>query len=261
MTAVVIRRGPAKSSALIGWDRRDDSFQLGQWMRGRIYEHRCDLSPDGKWFLYFVLNGKWNTETEGAFTAISMAPYLKAVTLFPEGSTWFGGGLFTSNNAYWLSHGFGRSPIREDHRLRRNTGHNEARLLTESSYSWGDNLYYGRLQRSGWIFKFETSAGGRIIGCEKTVPEGWTLRKVVHEGRPEQQGKGGMWEEHELEHTSSGLRIPGTDWEWADVDGTRVVWAEKGKLFAAHLNDAGLCDTKCLKDFNAMKFEAIAAPY
>ena len=47
-TAVIIRRGPSKSVCTMLWDRTRDEFKLGQWLRGRIYERRCDLSPDGK---------------------------------------------------------------------------------------------------------------------------------------------------------------------------------------------------------------------
>ena len=52
--AVVFRRGPSNKVALIGWDRRHDIFTLGQWLRGRIYPLRSDLSPTGKHLIYFA---------------------------------------------------------------------------------------------------------------------------------------------------------------------------------------------------------------
>ena len=52
--AVVIRRGPAKQVCTVLWNRRTDEFTLGQWLKGRIYEDRCDLSPDGRYFIYFA---------------------------------------------------------------------------------------------------------------------------------------------------------------------------------------------------------------
>lgn len=55
---LVIRRGPSKHVATLLWDRRKDTFQLGQWLNGRIYERRSDLSPDGKHFIYFAMNGR-----------------------------------------------------------------------------------------------------------------------------------------------------------------------------------------------------------
>ena len=54
--AVVIRRGPAKQVCTVGWDRSTDAFTLGQWFKGRIYERRSDLSPDGKHLIYFALS-------------------------------------------------------------------------------------------------------------------------------------------------------------------------------------------------------------
>ena len=71
---VVIRRGPSKSVCTILWDRRRDEFRLGQWLKGRIYERRSDLSPDGKYLIYFAMNGKWDSEAKGAWTAIAWCP-------------------------------------------------------------------------------------------------------------------------------------------------------------------------------------------
>ena len=52
--AVVFRRGPASCVAVIGWDLATDTFKVGQWLRGRIYPFRCDLSPKGEYLLYFA---------------------------------------------------------------------------------------------------------------------------------------------------------------------------------------------------------------
>src|SRR5947209_589019 len=98
---VVIRRGPSKQVCTLLWDRTCDRFRVGQWLKGRIYERRSDLSPDGKHLLYFALNGKWQSESRGSWTAISRAPYLKAAAFFPAGDTWGGGGLFTTAHSYW----------------------------------------------------------------------------------------------------------------------------------------------------------------
>lgn len=52
--AVVFRRGPSDKVAVVGWDRSNDTFTLGQWLRGRIYPLRCDLSPIGEHLIYFA---------------------------------------------------------------------------------------------------------------------------------------------------------------------------------------------------------------
>jgi hypothetical protein len=87
--ALVLRRGPSGQVASLLWDRRDGSLSLGHWLKGRIYEHRCDLSPDGRHMIVFAGKG-------GRYwTAISRAPWLTALHIEPQGSTWFGGGAFT----------------------------------------------------------------------------------------------------------------------------------------------------------------------
>jgi hypothetical protein len=57
--AVVFRRGPSNSVLLTQWNTDNDTFEHGQWLRGRIYERRCDLSPDGALLLYFA--GKYKS--------------------------------------------------------------------------------------------------------------------------------------------------------------------------------------------------------
>jgi len=101
--ALIIRRGPSKHVCTIGWNLRDDTFQLGQWLKGRIYEYRCDLSPDGRHLIYFAMNGKWESETKGSWTAISKTPYLKALGLWAKGDCWNGGGLFADDRSYTIN--------------------------------------------------------------------------------------------------------------------------------------------------------------
>src|SRR3954470_13510993 len=143
--ALVIRRGPAKTSCVVHWDRRKDTFRVGQWVRARIYERRCDLSPDGNWFIYFAMNGRWQSETKGSWTAVSLAPYLKAISLYAKGDCWHGGGLFTGKKTFWLN-GFGYSPLREDRRVIRDEKYSPpAHYGSECT-----GVYYVRLQRDGW---------------------------------------------------------------------------------------------------------------
>jgi hypothetical protein len=93
--ALILRRGPSAWYHLILWDTARDTFEHGAWFKGRIYEERCDLSPDGDLFLYFALQGsRWGTSYKGAWTAVSRPPWLHALALWPQGHTWGGGGRF-----------------------------------------------------------------------------------------------------------------------------------------------------------------------
>jgi hypothetical protein len=109
--AVVFRRGPSKQVCSILWDLKTNKFKLGQWLKGRIYERRSHISPDGKHMIYFAMNGKWKSETQGSWTAISKPPYLKALTLYAKGDCWNGGGFFFDNKNYLLNEKY------NDHRL------------------------------------------------------------------------------------------------------------------------------------------------
>ena len=256
---VVIRKGPAKSVCSVLWNRKNDDFQLGQWMRGRIYERRADISPDGRHMIYFAMNGKWTSETKGSWTAISRVPWLKATTLWGKGDCWHGGGLFTSNSSYWLNDGYGHFSVRDGREVRQDTSFKPA------GHYGGEcpSVYYVRLQRDGWNLE-ATVNNGKWNTCsvfEKQLPKGWILRKFAHAETGAPPGKGCYWDEHELEHAKLKKPLSFPKWEWADIDGKTLVWAEDGCIKRAPLYAKELGPAKVLFDFNEMKFEAIAAPY
>lgn len=96
--AVVLRRGPSSWTQLILWETRGDVFTAGAWFRGRIYEDKCDLSPDGQLFLYATFQGsRTHAKVTTSWTAISRPPWLHALALWPMGTTYGGGGRFTGN--------------------------------------------------------------------------------------------------------------------------------------------------------------------
>jgi hypothetical protein len=256
---LIIRRGPSKQVCTLLWDRRRDEFKVGQWLKGRIYERRCDLSPDGKYFIYFAMNGRWQSQAQGAWTAISRAPYLKASAIFPKGDCWHGGGLFTGRISYWLNNGHGHSVLRDTKEVHRDLE------FRPSEYFGGECLgvYYPRLLRDGWtLVERKNLAELKDVDVfEKSLPEGWVLRKLAHAETGAPPGKGCYWDEHELVHSASDERLPCPDWEWAEFDRQRLVWAAQGKLFAAKIRKKGLGSESLLFDFNEMSFEPIEAPY
>ncbi len=253
-TGVVIRRGPSKWVFTMLWDRRRDRFTPGQWLHGRIYERRSDLSPDGKYFIYFAMNGHWRSETMGSWTAISRAPYLKALALFGKGDCWHGGGLFVSKNEFWLNDGYGHKELRSSKSVRRSSRH-------PSTYYGGEcpTVYFNRLQRDGWTLKNTSTRDTTIF--EKELPKSWTLikRAFAETGAP--PGKGCYWDAHELHHEPSGTTLLYPEWEWAEWDDNRLVWATDGQLWKAKLGNGKLADERLLCDFNDMKFERLTAPY
>jgi hypothetical protein len=100
--AVILRRGPSRWYHVILWETRRDVFTHGAWLEGRIYEEKCDLSPDGRLFVYFVHQGsRAGTAFTHAWTAVSRPPWLHALVLWPQGMTYGGGGRFTGPRTIW----------------------------------------------------------------------------------------------------------------------------------------------------------------
>lgn len=252
---LVIRRGPSKSVCTVLWNRDRNSFTLGQWLRGRIYERRCDLSPDGKHFIYFAMNGRWKSETKGSWTAISRVPYLKAIDLHAKGDCWHGGGLFSSDREFWLNDGYGHTHLKKSSRLQRDPDGQP------KDYYGGEclNVYYNRLQRDGWVMSRAGFQETTVF--EKKLPKSWTLRKYAFSELNAPAGRGCYWDAHELQHESTKTVLAFPDWEWAEYVDGRLVFAVAGQLREAQLGRGKLSGEKLLHDFNVMKFEAIAAPY
>jgi len=285
--AIVIRRGPSKRTAVFHWDRATDTFTLGQWLKGRIYERRSDISRDGRHWIYFAMNGHWQDVSRGSWTAVARAGWLKALSFYPKGDGWEGGGLFQADGRYWLNDRY-FNPKTE--------GTREAKLPRRDPKAGPDFFvnsecltpYYSRLVRDGWATdwkretlpppEIEVASGRRrpwwlrdwISGAfaetrqrfAKPIPGMGRLVKWAHVG-PSRDGHGCYWDEHAIEFDGA-EPMPLADAGWADVDGNRVVWAAKGQLWSASapwLDRRGRIAPVLLHDFRRYAFEERIAPY
>lgn len=257
--AVVIRRGPSKHVCTVGWDRDDNSFSVGQWLKGRIYGRRSDLSPDGKHMIYFAMNGRWESETRGSWTAISKAPYLKAIGLWGKGDCWNGGGVFLSNSNYWINRGYGHIPLLIPEELTES----EEYPFDQEYGAECTGVYYPRLQRDGWklIERKKLYGFASATVFEKEANSIWKLRKIAVETINPPKGRGCYYDEHQLCNMDSGEEVDLPHWEWAEVDHRGMYWAEKGRLFIAHPTEKGLEEITELCDLNGLSFDPIKAPY
>lgn len=82
-------------------------LECGSKFYGRFFPERCDLSEDGKYFLYFV-HGKSQRkyrEKYGFWTAICKPPFVKAEKIFFHNDTWGGGGIFVNHHKIWINDG------------------------------------------------------------------------------------------------------------------------------------------------------------
>lgn len=256
---LIIRRGPSRQVCTIGWDRAADTFELGQWFRGRIYERRCDLAPDGRHLVYFALDGHWEAETKGAWTAVSRVPYPKAIALYPQGETGFGGGLFVDADTYRLNGAGPHDILSGAARPRRCPGRWEGGAFGTEAPS----VYSPRLMRDGWQLVRHLRDRGEPLDAifERPLAAGWTLRKLAHASVNHPRGTGCYWDEHVLVCAAGGREVAFLGWAWAEWDGQRLVWAAQGRLMAAELGPDGPVAPRLLADFNGLRFEARAAPY
>ena len=313
--AVVFRRGPSGRVCTLGWDLETDTFTMGQWLKGRIYEYRSDLSPDGKLMIYFATDFRrpdtiqqfaeklreekfgpidrdspeWKdisrrvkehsrqmeeirlTKSDAldrfaatpeasspSWTAISRAPYLKALDLWFNGTAWNGGGLFLKNRKVWLN-----APAPGVATLRRARFDFDLDVSQDfpfETYYGGEcpGVYCHRLVRDGWTAKHQAE---NSVVYEKQLAFGWALQKLFVSGKPG-SGFGCYWERHRIINPARRLKVDGSGWRWADYDAprNRILYARNGMIFALPVTeDFGM--PVMLKNFNDMKFEPVKAPY
>lgn len=210
------------------------------------------------------MDGQWDSAKQGAWTAVSRAPYLKALDMYGKGDCWEGGGVFLSNQSYAVNDRY----FARDTVLYLNSGlqHDESYRPERKYGAECASVYYPRLIRDGWtlIQRHRHSQQHAVSVFERPAPDGWTLRKTAHEQVSPPAGKGCYWDEHHL-IDPSGQVEDRPDWQWAELDGSSLVWAEHGCLYRAisigesmreSSNDATL-----LRDFNADVYSVVDAPY
>lgn len=259
-TALIIRRGPAKRVCTFSWDRRNDQVTLAQWLSGRIYERRCDLSPDGRHWIYFAMNVKWDSESRGSWTAVADAPWLKARLFLPKGDCWQGGGLFLDNTRFWVN----------GSACHQSTDHGVRGLVEDKGYvppEWygGECLtvYFNRLQRDGWLLTALQSKRNPHLRTvfEKPIARDWTLQKICRVRTGREQDKAVYFDEHALVN-GEGEPMNFPAWEWAEWVDNQILYAEQGCLYRREVTASNaLGPAQLVHDFNPYTFSPIEAPY
>jgi hypothetical protein len=175
-------------------------------------------------------------------------------------------GLFMTNQSYWLNaYRFSDEPSGIRHKSDQSPPDLTEHATFPFHESYGGEcpgVYYIRLQRDGWrLIGRDRHQEDNRFTFEKTLPNGWVIRKVAHATTEHPVGTGCYYDTHSLHHADRDATIDCQDWEWADLDGDRLVWVVKGVLIAAELTSEGLGSARTLYDFNPLTFEAIEAPY
>jgi hypothetical protein len=295
-TGVLFRRGPSRWVRLIKWSVADDTFELGQWFKGRIYEKRCDLSPDGTKLIYFAQKINHRTlndpEHSYAWTAISRPPFLTAVALWRKGDCWNGGGLFETNSRVWLNH-FPGGSAHPDHQP---TG---LEVVDKIDQRGEDNTVLDkRLSRDGWKLverwqgRFHESPFARAqrdlmtkgLSFDEMLAE--SLRLKLYEldtdsryitdspevrERPSPDGRFALRMRMELRGFKAvydfALGAAGGEMtliegaEWADWDQRgRLAFVRRGKVLVAQPRGGEDWQQQELADFNAQEPEPLESP-
>lgn len=253
-TAVILRRGPSEWARLSVWNRDEDSFRHGQWFHGRVYGRRCDLSPDGRLFVYFAAkHGRPPDEGVGdAWTAICRPPYFTALTLWPNIGSWFGGGVFRSNREVELD----ATCTLEPHPSSKPVKIRVAALRFETA-PWEQRLLMGgwTLEERGFDPRSHRRVGQREAWCRPFMDV--TLYREVEDWDPNRYG--GPYSDTYWLQTDSDVH-PLDRVTWADVDETdRLVMVRDGVLLEARWADGRLTE-RVLEDFNPARPEEISTP-
>jgi len=222
--AVILRRGPTRWVELILWDTKKDLFQRGQWFHGRVYEERCDLSPDGTKFIYFAAKygGKRDADMPGTWTAISKPPYFTALALWPGIGAWGGGGRFLDNQCLWHAD---CNPIHPRFSLKGLVEVPDKVAAVSFDDKFRNDRLYLRLRQVGW--EVVEQKGRRLLKWRRANPVGrgeLLLDRSFSAARYYLAGA----------NRSEPLAF---DAEWAD-------WDQKGRLILANRGKVLLMDAR-----------------
>jgi len=244
--AVVLRRGPKDWVASLIWDRATGTVELGQWLHARLYEHRADLSPDGRHMIYFA--ARFDERTHG-WTAISRAPWLTALTLLPQEGTWYGGGAFTPEGRVFFNGARPPDNLPDGLQPAEPTAYPHG---TDGFHMGG--LYPMMMQARGWR---QTGGEGYETVLEKPAGQGWTLELGVALRR---RNRALISNRYAL-RSAKGATLDQPDWEWAEPWGEGLQVAARGALWQVPLTQAGPGRPSPIQDFNDMEIELREAPY
>jgi hypothetical protein len=152
--AVVLRRGPSDWARLSLWHTDTDTFEHGQWIKGRIYERRSDVSADGSLFVAFVRQsgGRASQQPAAADTwlSVSRPPFFTALAVWFVGGTYHTGGFFPRPSSLWT--GFVEQPPDSGDlpRWLKITPPREIPYI-DGTNEWTDRtVHFNRLLRDGW---------------------------------------------------------------------------------------------------------------
>lgn len=239
--ALIFRRGPSKWTLLTKWRTDRDTFTDGDWFYGSLYPRRSDLSPDGRFLVYFAAFSKQPRfrSPQQSWTGISEIPSLQPLASWPKEDCWFGGGLFDGPRRLLIND-------RDGETIKLPNGISAS--FNPDAYGEDEPVYSKRLARDGWTLEQERVTELRNSGYKTFVPE---LRRKT-DGRAALVMSRSLdryaWRDtYTVEAGSTVARLE--DVEWADFDKRgRLVAGRDGQILEIKLAGTKF-ESRIIRDF------------
>lgn len=261
---LILRRGPSQWTQLIRWNTKNDTFEPGQWLRGPVDFHKCDLSPSGERFLYFTKPYKPHSTAAGygeTWTALSRAPYFTALALWPMDDTYFGGGLFVDDRMIRLNHPASALATHPNHPVR------DLKVISEPLWFYHTCVLDERMKRDGWtrrsitkrVYRGRTIAGEYPQELDKPDPKSRRLLTIRDLSDAILHKRAFHCT---VTYVRTGEEILAFEAEWVDWDQHgKLVYAAAGKLWRVDFPPRGRApETREIADFNAHRPDPQPSP-
>lgn len=245
--AAIFRRGPSRWTLVLRWKTDTDEFEVGDWFRGSFYTHRCDLTPNGQYLVYFAASfgsGLPGLDFGYSWSGVSRLPSLTPLARWEKDDCWFGGGLFDDDYHLSLNERSGIVDV--------NARSLFAVSFDPDAHGEDDPIYSRRLDRDGW--RLDQAAVTEYRGHGFTTP---TPEIRTKPGRRQQNLRvsrvlEGFKQIDTYTLVSKGGAEVQLDADWADWDlAGRLVYASEGCLYAASV-EPDPRDARLLIDLNGL---------
>jgi hypothetical protein len=220
--AVIFYRGPSRWSRFYRWRLDTGELECGAWMKARVYPHRCDLSPNGEFLLYYAANwSKSRTEKWPAvYVALSRTPWAFALAAHQEIGTWGRGFQFSEAQGDSDWSGWFNRHERVSSVLFGPAPHAVRAFAVELLHGWVESSTHpAREARDAWDEKHD-------VRVERAQPKGRHVLTCLRRGWP----RSDELPEFQYELRDGTGRVCRTlDAQWAD-------WSPEGSLLEATLD-------------------------
>jgi hypothetical protein len=241
---------------LIKWNTQEDTFEFGQWFKGRVYGRRSDVSPNGELLIYFAARHRLGRSW---WTAISRPPFFTALALWPKSNCLNGGGRFVDNKKVWLNHG----PIEAETDPKFRPG--PVKVVGYADALGGDDTVWNTLlARDGWEHTVVGKVSNHPMAPRHVLdpPTQWRKanprdkRLVLEMSIVGFSGANSPW--YRIKYrvlASEEAKLDMGFADWADWDhGGDLVFATYGRLFRLNFDNSGPLEANEIANFNDLKF-------